>query len=329
MIRTKVLVWVGTTLLGLCLFTGYLIFSLTQPTLPHSKVPSTARVDPSKLEAHVRMLSQNFHPRNSDHVQNLNLTAAYIAKHFNQAGGLVTEQTFEVDGQIYKNIRARFESHTTPLLVIGAHYDSHDITPGADDNASGVAGLIELAYLLGKNPPNRAVELVAYTLEEPPYFRTDHMGSAVHAESLRTSGLLVEMMISLEMIGYFKDEPNSQSYPIPLLSWLYPTTGNYISIIGRPSDKQPVKTLKQAMYGASSLAVQSINAPRFIHGLDFSDHLNYWDRGYPAVMVTDTSFNRNPHYHKLTDTYEKLDYKRMAQVVVGVFAFTQNFSTKN
>jgi Zn-dependent M28 family amino/carboxypeptidase len=223
--------------------------------------------------------------------------------------------------------------------VIGAHYDSHGDaiggskhprghtpethTPGADDNASGVAGLLELARLLGRSAQSRTIELVAYTLEEPPHFRTEHMGSAWHARSLRAANRDVELMLSLEMIGYFSDEPGSQGYPFPAMSHLYSDRGNFIAIVGKMSDFGATRRVKALMAGATSLPVHSINAPPLLQGVDFSDHLSYWLEGFPALMVTDTSFMRNHHYHQASDTYEKLDYRRMAMVVQGVYAVTQ------
>jgi Zn-dependent M28 family amino/carboxypeptidase len=214
----------------------------------------------------------------------------------------------------------RFGPEAGERLVVGAHYDAFGPYPAADDNASGVAGLIELAYLLGQHPPALAVELVAFTLEEPPYFRTAEMGSAVHAQSLKAAGVTVRVMFSLEMIGYFSDAPDSQRFPVPLLSLCYPSRGNFITVAGNVGEGLLVRRIKRAMSGASELPVYSINAPRLIPGLDFSDHLNYWQAGYPAVMITDTAFFRNRNYHTMQDTADKLDYRRMAQVVEGVMA---------
>jgi Zn-dependent M28 family amino/carboxypeptidase len=303
-------------------------------------VPSQPpEVDPKRLEAHVRHLSVDLYPRSHDQLRNIDLAAQYILAELKAAGGTVTVQDVAVQETKYRNIVARFGPPSGPLLVIGAHYDSHGDahggakdprgyaaethTPGADDNASGVAGLLELAHLLGRATQGRPIELVAYTLEEPPHFDTEHMGSAWHARSLRAARQDVELMLSLEMIGYFSDEPGSQRYPVPGMSLLYSDRGDFVALVGKLSDFGAMRRVKAVMAGATNLPVYSINAPELLEGVDFSDHLNYWHEGYPAIMVTDTAFMRNPNYHLASDTYETLDYRRMAKVVQGVYAFTQ------
>jgi Zn-dependent M28 family amino/carboxypeptidase len=246
--------------------------------------------------------------------------ASYIRGEFEKTGGAVSDQPYSVDGRIYRNVIASFGPSTKERLVVGAHYDTAGALPGADDNASGVAGLIELARLLGKTPLPMGVELVAFTLEEPPFFRTMQMGSAIHADGLRREGVSVRAMLSLEMIGYFSDEANSQSFPVSALKAFYPSRGNFIVVVGKLDQGSVVRRVKKAMRCASPLPVYSINAPRSVPGVDFSDHLNYWDVGYDAVMITDTAFYRNPNYHTARDTHETLDYERMAMVVRGVYA---------
>jgi hypothetical protein len=276
-------------------------------------------VNPGRLEAHVRVLSERLTPRTEARPENLDGAAAYIRQEFERARGRVSEQPYQVGNSTYRNVVALFGPETAERIVVGAHYDAAGARPGADDNASGVAGLIELAYLLGGNDLPIKVELVAYTLEEPPFFRSKYMGSYIHARSLKKDGAPVRAMFSLEMIGYFSDAEGSQHFPTPILRLFYPTKGNFISVVGKMGQGLLVRRIKGAMKGASSLPVYSINAPRSIPGIDFSDHMNYWDAGYPAVMVTDTAFYRNPNYHTVADTAEKLDYNRMAQVVEGVY----------
>ena len=275
---------------------------------------------PERLEARVRMLSEKLVPRDGGHPDGLDRAAAYIRAEFEAAGGAVSDQPYAVGGRAYRNVIASFGPDTAERVVVGAHYDTAGPLPGADDNASGVAGLLELARLLGKSSPPLRVELVAFTLEEPPFFRTDDMGSAVHAGSLKRQGVTVRAMLSLEMIGYFSDREESQGFPSPVLKAFYPSRGDFIAVVGKFDQGRLVRRVKKAMLGATPLPVHSINAPRSVPGVDFSDQMNYWEAGYEAVMITDTAFYRNPNYHTVQDTAGTLDYKRMAMVVEGVYA---------
>ena len=276
-------------------------------------------VDPARLEAHVRALV-SFAPRDETHPENLDRAATWIRRELQEAGGKVEDQAFSAKGATYRNAIAHFGPETRERIVVGAHYDAAGPYPGADDNASGVAGLLELARLLGETPPPVHVELVAFTLEEPPFFTTPAMGSAVHATSLKARGIRVKAMIALEMIGYFTDAPGSQEYPLPILELFYPTRGNFIGVVGKLGQGALVRRIRNSMRRASPLPVHSISAPRSLPGVDFSDHRSYWDAGYEAVMITDTAFYRNPNYHTPRDTAETLDYQRMAGVVQGVYA---------
>ena len=295
-------------------------FWVTQPLLWSAAPKPERTADPSRLQAHVHKISVELGPRDERHIENLDRVAAYIKDEFSKTTPFVSEQPYRIQGNSYRNVIARFGPETAERIIVGAHYDAAGPLPGADDNASGVAGLIELARLLGQQQPALQVELVAFTLEEPPQFRTTGMGSSVHAKSLRVQNVRVRAMFSLEMIGYFSDSANSQRFPIGVLSSLYPSTGNFIAVVGRLSDWSLARRTKSAMRSAAPLPVYSINAPSVVPGVDFSDQLNYWAAGYNAVMITDTAFYRNPHYHTAGDTEEKLDYKRMAMVVEGVYA---------
>jgi hypothetical protein len=292
---------------------------VTQPLISTPAKRFSVSVDSGRLEAHVRVLSEQLSPRDESHQENLDLVAGYIRQEFEKANGQVSEHPYEVRGKIYRNVIARFGPQTSEEVIVGAHYDAAGSQPGADDNASGVAGLIELAHLLGNTELPLRVELVAYTLEEPPNFRTPAMGSAVHAASLKRGGSRVRVMLGLEMIGYFSDASGSQGFPSSLLSFFYPSQGNFIAVVGNIGEGLLVRRIKKAMLGASALPVYSINAPASLPGIDFSDHLSYWNEGYPAVMITDTAFYRNHAYHTSGDTPERLDYKRMAMVVGGVY----------
>ena len=312
-----------------CLAAGVLLIValslyMTQPLIWIANVSSTISVDPARLETYVRALCESFVPRDESHPENLDRCAAYIRREFESAHARVSEQPFTVNGKTYRNVIAHFGPETKEVVVVGAHYDTHGPLPGADDNASGVAGLLELARLLGAAQLPVRVELVAYTLEELPFFRSEQMGSAMHAKALKREGAVVRVMFSLEMIGYFSDAPDSQHFPNSAFSLFYPTKGNFISVVGKMGAGMLVRKIKRAMAEATSLPVYSINAPRLIPGVDFSDHLSYWREGYPAVMITDTAFYRNANYHTMWDTAERLDYQRMSQVVEGVYAAVMN-----
>ena len=291
---------------------------ISQPTFRKNH-PSAIDVPTERLKAHVSTLSQTLHPRDSEHPGNLAKCADYITRQFEVAGAAVESQEFEVEGQRYRNVIGRFGVGKGSKSVVGAHYDSCGETPGADDNASGVAALIELAYLAGRIPPQRELELVAYTLEEPPFFRSQSMGSAIHAKSIAGEKARITGVIVLEMVGCFTDEWGSQSYPSVLMRAFYPNRGNFIAVAGRWDQGDWIKAVKVGMQGTSDLPVYSIRAPSAVPGIDFSDHFNYWPYGIKAVMVTDTSFYRNAAYHTSEDTPERLDYARMAKVVVAVF----------
>ena len=295
----------------------FIACTLSQPSFRGNGI-SSETVDAEKLKAHVVMLSETFHPRDWSHRENMGRCADYIATHFTHAGAVVESQVIDFHGKLYRNVIGRFRAGQGPRVIVGAHYDSCGGTPGADDNASGVAALIELAYLLGKTPPAQEVELVAYANEEPPFFRTEQMGSAVHAKSI--VGQKIKGVIVLEMVGYFRDEKGTQSFPSALLQLWYPSRGNFIGVVG-PSDQGSwIKSVKVGMKGTTDLPVYSIRAPSAIPGIDLSDHASYWPYGINAVMVTDTSFYRNQAYHTSEDTADRLDYARMSKVVIAVSA---------
>lgn len=307
-------------LVVLPLFAGW--FFIAQPGGDRNS-PSSRIAAPDRLEAHVRMLTETLTPRDFGHRDNLNRVADYLCREFEAAGARVSRQPFRVQKLFeVQNVRAFFGSAdlSLPRVIVGAHYDAFNDYPGADDNASGVAGLLELARLLGQVPGKDLalpIELVSWCLEEPPFFRTPEMGSAVHARRLKVQGSPVKLAISLEMIGCFSDARGSQSFPVPFLRFYYPGRGDFITVVGDFANRKAVKQIRNAMRGATVLPVHSINAPRGLPGIDFSDHANYWNQGYAALMITDTAFYRNHRYHTATDTADTLDYGRMACVVAG------------
>lgn len=259
--------------------------------------------------------------RNYVNLTSLNAVADYIFQEFNKQNGQPEFQEFIIDGNTYKNVIATFGPKNGPRIVVGAHYDVAGNQPGADDNASGIAGLLEIARMLANAPEKitHRIDLVAYTLEEPPFFSTDQMGSVFHAKSLYENKISVKYMICLEMIGYFSDKPNSQGFPDDSLKKFYPNEGNFIIVVGRTGKEAFTESVKQLMKKNSKIDVQSISLPENEGLARLSDHRNYWDYGYDAVMINDTSFLRNPHYHQKSDTIDTLDFEKMTEVIIGVY----------
>ncbi|WP_262904838.1 M28 family peptidase [Hymenobacter pini] len=277
--------------------------------------------DTAQLRQHIVALTSTPEPRNYLHESSLNQAADYINAAFAAAGAQPTEQTYQVQGRTYRNILGHFGPENGPRVIIGAHYDVCGEQPGADDNGSGVAALLELARLLSqqKQLPCR-IDVVAYTLEEPPFFRTRQMGSYVHAESLRKARVPVRGMVALETLGYFDDRKHTQDYPVGLLKWVYGTRGNYVTVAQKFGNGRFGRQFARHYRTAATLPMRRFKAPAWLPGIDFSDHLNYWHFGYPALLITDTAFYRNKHYHKPTDTLSRLDMRRLGLAVDALLA---------
>lgn len=275
------------------------------------------RID--NMQGTVRYLTSINPSRSHEHPDSMKMSAAYISRKFREYGLKTENQEFVVSGKTYANIIASAGPAQGSRLIVGAHYDVSGDQPGADDNASAIAGLLEIARFAKQHEselPYR-IDFVAYALEEPPFFKTAQMGSYVHAEYLHKNNIEVKGMICLEMIGYFTNKEKSQSYPLPILGLFYPSKGNFIGVISNFGSAsfagQIVKHIRTA-----SIDVRTLKAPSFVTGVDFSDHLNYWKFGYNAVMITDTAFFRNHNYHENTDTMDTLDFVKMNEVVKGV-----------
>lgn len=270
----------------------------------------------------VTVLSQEIGIRSFQDHDRLRKSADYIAGQLASFGYSVSRQPCEFRGHVYDNVIAERTGTASPetILVIGAHYDTVHTTPGADDNASGVAGLLGLARALAGTGLRKTVRFVAFALEESPTCRTRNMGSYRYARSLKEKNEQVDGMICLEMIGYFRDKEGSQHYPAPFMNRVFPRAGNYISMVGNIRSRVFTRMMAEEFRKAVELPVVTLNAPAIVIGIDFSDHWSFGKFGYRALMVTDTAFYRNPHYHKPTDVPETLDYGRMAQVIAGLQA---------
>jgi Zn-dependent M28 family amino/carboxypeptidase len=272
------------------------------------------------LENHVVELSRNIGERNAIRYDALNKAALYIEKAFAGYGYTPESQIYELEGRPYRNIIVTRPGTGDPekTVVVGAHYDTVPGTPGADDNASGVAGLLELARIFADREVNSTVRFVAFTNEEPPFFRTRKMGSRVFAKEARKRGEKIVGMICLEMIGYYSKEKGVQGYPLPLMRTVYPATADFVAVVGNLGSRRLVKRVKKGLQSQKEVGVESIATFTWVPGVDFSDHYSFYKEGYPAVMITDTAFYRNTHYHMHTDRAETLDYRSMAHVVLGL-----------
>ena len=222
------------------------------------------KISKENLYKHVEILVNTPRPRNFYNVASLDSAAAYIKAQFEEFGYTPVEQVFTVEGREYRNVLALIGPENTKRIVIGAHYDVCGNQDGADDNASAVAGLLELARVAKEHDTllTNQIEFVAYTLEEPPNFGSKTMGSYVHAKSLKDKNVDVEVMISLEMIGYFTDE-KTQRYPLPLMKLFYPSRGNFIAVVGNGKSKQYIKKMRDTIRNNASIVCRSLTAPLF------------------------------------------------------------------
>ena len=278
------------------------------------------QIDQDSLHNAVSSLTSLRPSRNYKNIGSLDKAADFIRGEFFKYGYSPVEQKYSVDRLEYRNIIASYGPETAPRFIVGAHYDVAGDQAGADDNASGIGGLLCLAQLFKELTPkiDFRIDFVAYTLEEPPFFRTKNMGSFVHAKSLHDEKVKVSGMVSLEMIGFFSDTLNSQFYPIPFMRFFYPATGNFIGVVGNFASSALIKHFSNTM-NLSSIDVESLKSLSCLPGVDFSDHLNYWKFGYHAIMLTDTAFYRNPNYHSEYDTIDTLNFDKMKEVIKGVY----------
>jgi Zn-dependent M28 family amino/carboxypeptidase len=271
------------------------------------------------LRRHVEHLAGKIGERHVLKPESLHAAECYITERWRALGFEVTRQAYEAQGVDSANLEITIAGAdcSAQIVLAGAHYDTVPGSPGADDNASGVAAILELARLLREAKPSRTVKLVAFVNEEPPFFFWGEMGSKVYARAARRRGDDIRVMLSLEMLGCYSDAPGSQGYP-PLLKYFYPAQGNYIAFVSNIGSRHALRNVVEAFRATSDFPSEKLAAPALVPGIGWSDQLSFWREGYDAAMVTDTAFHRYRHYHQPTDTPEKLDYARMARVVEGL-----------
>lgn len=284
----------------------------------------------TRLRAHVATIAGA--PHNVAHPEALEKAALHIEAELAGIGYQVRRQAFRTDGRTVRNLEVVIEpaKADAPTLVVGAHYDSCLDSPGANDNATGTAAIIELARSLAdlRGRSSLRIRLALFVNEEPPYFRTGQMGSLVYARALERVGEPVVGMLSLETLGFYSDRPRSQHYPTPL-DMLYPDKGDFVAFVGQTSSRAFVRRTVGAFRAAAAFPSQGGTAPSFLQGIDWSDHWSFGQVGIPAVMVTDTATFRYPHYHSTSDTPDKVDYERLARVVSGLEQVIRGWTGKS
>lgn len=273
-----------------------------------------------RLALHVRHLAADIGERNLWRYEQLRAASRYVQDAFREHGYQVDLQSFESDGFTVENVEAerRGAIHPEEIVVIGAHYDSVIGCPGANDNASGMAALIELAGIFAGRSPGRTVRFVGFVNEEPPFFQTGRMGSVHYARRAADRRERLVAMLSIETIGAYSDERGSQRFPLPLFRWFYPDTGNFIAFVGDIRSRQLVRRTVAAFRRRTAFASEGAAVPGWIPGVSWSDHWSFWQHGYQAIMVTDTALFRYPAYHTPDDTPDKIDCGRIARVVSGL-----------
>lgn len=273
----------------------------------------------ARLRGHVTAIAGV--PHNVEHPIELERAARHIEGALTGMGYVVRRQSFSAGGERVRNIEVAIDpaKSDAPTLVVGAHYDSAFDAPGANDNGTGTAAVIELARSLADLRGKAAlrIRLVLFVNEEPPRFKTPLMGSVVYAAQLKRSGEPLLGMISLETLGYYSDRPGSQHYPWPL-GMLYPQTGNFVAFVGTTDARGFVRRTVRSFREVARFPSVGGTAPGFVQGVDWSDHWAFSGEGFPALMVTDTAPFRYPYYHNVGDTPDKVDYDRLARVVTAL-----------
>jgi aminopeptidase-like protein len=298
----------------------YFIFCIT------CSAQKTNENDLQNIKKHLIAITKTKKARNYKNVKTLNFVAAYIKKEFAKVCDSSEYQNFKVGNNIYKNVIGSLGTENKERIIIGAHYDVCGDSEGADDNASGVVGLLELARLLSKENLKYRIDFVGYSLEEPPFFRTAQMGSYIHAKYLVDKKVPVKGMISLETIGFFSDKRYSQKFPIQGMEKIYGNVGNFITVVQNDKNEAFSNQIDNLMKSEKLISTKSFKGNSRLPGVDFSDHLNYWKHNFEAVMITNTAFYRNKNYHTNSDKLDTLDLEKMSLVIKQLFHCIQKIN---
>jgi hypothetical protein len=272
-----------------------------------------------ELRAHVQKLAGDIGERNVFQIRKLNAAVDFIEAVFTNAGFVVKRQTYKIDTDDVHNLEVEIQGSTlsNEIVVVGAHYDSVSGSPGADDNASGTAAVLSLAKHFALQKPTRTLRFVAFVNEEPPFFWTEKQGSLVYARRCAERKEHITAMMSIESIGFYKTDKGSQKYPFPV-GLFYPKTADFIAFVSRTKDRQLVRRCIKTFREHARFPSEGGALPGTLPGIGWSDHWAFWEAGYPAIMVTDTTLFRSPHYHEETETPDVVDFDRMTRVVDGL-----------
>ncbi len=295
---------------------------IPEPTTEELKV---ARI----LQKDVQILASEIGERNMFRAGTMERTSAWLTSRFDEIGYRPSIQEYQLSGAAHivrnsrsKNIIVEIPGYQYPgqILIIGAHYDSVYGSPGANDNASGIAVLLSLAEFFHNNPQKKTIRFVAFANEEPPFFKTANMGSYAYAERSAKMKEEITAMIALDGLGYFSDSKGSQKYPLPGIGLIYPKTANFIGFVTRFKDLALLKEATSAFRKKASIPSESAALPSFVPGISWSDHWSFWQHGFSGILITDTLLFRDHAYHTAQDTPGRLDYENMARVAVGLRA---------
>jgi Zn-dependent M28 family amino/carboxypeptidase len=271
-------------------------------------------------------LASEIGERTLNKYENLVRSGEFIKNYFSEFGHEPREESYTVQSKKVSNIIAEIKGYEEPekIIILGAHYDTVQDSPGADDNASAVAGLLEIYRLASKFKFRRTVRFVAFTLEEPPHFSTDNMGSMVHAKGCISRKENIELMICLEMIG-FASKKCLQKFPNDFFKNKYPPRGDYLAVAGTPSMSEHVFAWKKRYNTYAKHKIFDLIAPASIRGIDLSDHASFMKNGIPAIMITDTGFYRNNNYHQKSDTFDTINHDFLYHNIQNSFLALRDF----
>ncbi|MBE9547735.1 MAG: M20/M25/M40 family metallo-hydrolase [Proteobacteria bacterium] len=318
----KMMIYILLVIILLAAFLGYSLLKVRlAPTVSVSGPDlNLSRDTVRQLYEHVKHLSVHIGSRSIHEYDKIEETKNYIVSCLEELGYAPILQDYKYEGKVYSNVivSIKGEKHPGETIVFGAHYDTVYGTPGADDNASAVAVLLEICRALKDFSPGKTLKLIFFTLEEPPVFRSKSMGSYVYASEAKRKGEDIRAMVCLEMVGYYNDKKGGQAFPLPFMNLVYPSTPNFIAVVGNLKSKSLVKKVKDALSKGSDIPVETLSTVSLVPGIDFSDHRSFWKMGYPAVMVTDTAFYRNPNYHSPADTIDTLNFDKMSSLLTGL-----------